>query len=93
MDSISFLSIYDTLRHQFIYGNSMTARLLLLAMVSLIAAGAVGTTTAVLIVTLPTIVAQNHAGLAPGSVWLMGAALALVYALMRPRKQQASKAH
>lgn len=71
----------------------MTGRLLLLAIVSLAAAGAAGVATAAAIVTIPELVAhpammaEPDKMLAPGSVSLMGIVVALAYGLMRPRRQ------
>lgn len=65
----------------------MTGRLLLLAIVSVAAAGVASVATAAAIVSIPAIVAaEPDKMLSPGVVSLMGAAVALAYGLLRPRK-------
>ncbi|WP_156116706.1 hypothetical protein [Massilia sp. 9096] len=64
----------------------MTGRLFLLAVVSVVAAGVASVGAAAVIVTLPTIAAAPDKVMAPGCVSLMGAAVALAYGLLRPRK-------
>jgi hypothetical protein len=68
----------------------MTARLLLLAVISLAAACAATVATAAAIVTIPAIVVEHDKLLAPGTVSLLGAALALAYGLLRPHKPAAA---
>jgi len=64
----------------------MTGRLLVLSLITLAAAGAAGVATAAAIVSFPAIAIVPSESLSPGIVSLMGAALALAYGLMRPRK-------
>jgi hypothetical protein len=71
----------------------MTGRLLLLAIVSVAAAGVASVATAAAIVTLPAIVAEPDNVLSPGCVSLMGAAVALAYGLLRPRKPAPAQAN
>jgi len=64
----------------------MTGRLLLLAIVSVAAAGVASVATAAAIVSIPAMMAEPHNVMSPGAVSLMGAAVALAYGLLRPRK-------
>jgi hypothetical protein len=70
----------------------MTARLLLVAIVALIAAGVAGVAVAAAVVSMPMLIGEADPTLSPGSVSLMGAAVALAYGLLRPRKQAVREA-